>query len=198
MKGILFSKNAEIKPWMAEGERELFATHIKKTDFLLEFGCGGSTVLAAQLGTRKIISVESDRKWLAKISRDPAVKLVDFMGFHVDIGPTGAWGYPKTRRYVDRWANYPLAVWKVLPEKPDTVFIDGRFRVACCLQALLHGRPDTKIIIHDFWNRDQYHVLLKYLTCIEKCETLGVFNAKPDIDWKSLALQTFEHASECS
>jgi len=55
------------------------------------------------------------------------------------------------------------------------VLVDGRFRIACALQAALRVRNDCKILIHDFWNRPRYHILLDYLTLSERVDSLGVF-----------------------
>ena len=45
-----------------------------------------------------------------------------------------------------------------------------------------HGHADTKILIHDFWNRPGYHVLLQYLEVFNQADTLGVFGIKKDVD----------------
>lgn len=67
----------------------------------------------------------------------------------------------------------------------DTIFIDGRFRVACALSALLHCQNST-IMIHDFFNRQQYHIVLEFLDMIEECETLGVFKPKKRLNKANL------------
>ena len=56
--------------------------------------------------------------------------------------------------------------------------------MACVLKAILmcQGNDRLQIIIHDFWNREKYHVLLKYLEETDRAETLGVFTIKKDID----------------
>jgi len=41
---------------------------------------------------------------------------------------------------------------------------------------------NTLIAVHDFWNRPAYHAVLPFLNEIDRCETLGVFRTKPDMD----------------
>ena len=66
----------------------------------------------------------------------------------------------------------------------DTVLVDGCFRVACILSVILNlsSTDNTIILIHDFWNRDIYHTILKYLTKVDKIDTLGVFRIKDNVD----------------
>ena len=72
------------------------------------------------------------------------------------------------------------------------MLIDGRFRVACTLNCILNTPPNCRIIIHDFWNRPNYHIVLPFLETKAKADTLGLFTKKERIDLnevKSLATQ---------
>lgn len=184
---------APLDPRMTPAERGVFEKWLSGVTFLLEFGAGGSTSLAARSGVSYIVSVESDVQWLDRLSRRPEMKGIRFVPFHVDIGPTGAWGTPTDPATARRWPGYYRAVWKKIERTPDLVLVDGRFRVACALTSLLHCAPETPIVIHDFWDRPQYHVVLKYLDCIEQADTIGVFRRKQDIDWQGLAIDLVEH-----
>ena len=85
--------------------------------------------------------------------------------------------------------NYSQFVFGVLPRDEikmiDTIFIDGRFRVACALSILLYC-PNSTIMIHDFFNRPQYRIVLEFLDTIEACETLGVFKPKKRLNKANL------------
>jgi len=37
-------------------------------------------------------------------------------------------------------------------------------------------------MIHDFWNRPRFHILLKFLTIIEETDSLGVFTKSKNIN----------------
>ena len=122
----------------------LFAERLAVAGSYLEFGSGGSTVLAAKVGV-PFVSVESDRYFLRAVRRkltdtgrlDPDSQTL----LHVDIGLTEAWGAPlmhtPTPERVARWRRYPRAPWIALARLPGPhlVLIDGRFRVACALEA---------------------------------------------------------------
>jgi hypothetical protein len=180
-------------PRMSAPEVALLKRHLKGARSLLEFGCGGSTVLAAGLGIERIASVDSDPAWLEQVARHPKVRAIHFKGRYADIGPIGLWGKPRRSAYAHRWPAYSSAIWGELDAIPDVVLVDGRFRVACCLQALLHAGPKAKIIFHDFWDRPQYHTVLGYMECLGRADTLAVFKAKERVDWKALAQDLARH-----
>ena len=52
------------------------------------------------------------------------------------------------------------------------------------MSILLHCNKDAKIIIHDFWDRAYYHIVLEFLEVVERVDTLGIFRIKLDIDKK--------------
>ena len=52
--------------------------------------------------------------------------------------------------------------------------------MSCC------ENSNLKILIHDFWNREQYHILLKYLDTVQKVDTIGLFSIKKSIDMKQV------------
>lgn len=124
----------------------------------LEYGGGGSTLLAAQCGVAHVFTVESDRSFAASLRRRLArdghaarVQVTD-----VDIGETGRWGYPLTQRRIADWPSYPLDIWTDLARlrlAPDLILIDGRFRIACFLATLLHARPGATILFDDYEDR---------------------------------------------
>jgi hypothetical protein len=64
--------------------------------------------------------------------------------------------------------------------------IDGRFRVACCLQTLLSTKSHVKIAIHDFYIRPDYYIVLKYVKVIFCADTLVVVKPKLNMDKDSL------------
>src|SRR5690606_18853321 len=154
---------------MTKNEQKVFNNHIKNSKYYLEFGSGGSTLRILQKSKAKIYSVESSSDWidyLCKyfIIRNAREKRLFF--HHVDIGQTKGWGYPVSKESIELVPNYSNSIFNTLDAgKIDTVLIDGRFRVACVLSVILNitSNKNTTILIHDFWNREKYHRVLKYL-----------------------------------
>ena len=171
-------------------EVHCFLRHTLDSSFYLEFGCGGSTFLMLYTTFAHIFSVESDKKFINKISYNNIIKQglqegrLDF--HHIDIGKTGAWGYPVNDSKKQNYPLYSQQIFNTMPQNIidsiDTIFIDGRFRVACTLNSILYCNKNCKILIHDFFNREHYHIVLEFLDVIERAETLGVFAIKNNID----------------
>ncbi|MDQ2762190.1 MAG: glycosyltransferase [Pseudomonadota bacterium] len=150
-------------PHLFEGEHRLFSDAMARYgQRYLEFGTGGSTVLAAKAGSI-FVGVDSDTRWLNKLKAQPAVARAIKAGrgalLHVDIGPLGEWGFPADESRAASWPDYirfPWTEWDSRRERPDLVFVDGRFRVACCLSVVVamsawRAIGDTpRVLLHDF------------------------------------------------
>ena len=163
------SKDIPHRPHMEPEGLNLLASLLKDSDCFLEYGAGGSTVMAGEIGVDTIYSVESDRGFLdavkgAVAETESNASLIDHF---VDIGPTVEWGNPKDSSKAADWPLYASSIWSRILEggtpQPDLVLIDGRFRVACFLAALHFSRPGTTILFDDYLDRPHYHVVEKYL-----------------------------------
>ncbi|WP_226663020.1 tetratricopeptide repeat protein [Microbulbifer aggregans] len=174
-------------PFMSEAERALFKSHIARAARYFEFGSGGSTVWACEAGLT-VHGVESDEDWVNALR--------DQLGEHcqvqaVDIGPTREWGFPVGHTGRARFPDYSEAILHY-DCSFDLVLVDGRFRVACTLNAIRQtlntavNPQSTRFFIHDFWNRKHYHAVLEFLEEVESAETAGVFRIKPDLDMQKL------------
>jgi hypothetical protein len=138
----------------------------------LEYGSGGSTVLANRTVTN-LVSVDTDASFLADVRRKLSESDRRAMAklIHVNIGFTVDWGFPvfnkPTRRRVRRWEEYAKAPWRyfrTIGQQPDLILVDGRFRVACVLESLLCLSPlsETKILLDDYVGRPEYNVVEQY------------------------------------
>jgi hypothetical protein len=185
-----------LKPHMTDAEFALLSKNLDGAKSMLEFGCGGSTVLAGFHGVAKIVSVDSDQEWLDKVVEAPELTSANFLPIHVDIGPTGPWGFPTDKGHALKWPNYYTSAWSHFSDAPDLVLIDGRFRVACALYSMMKCSAKTKYVIHDFWNREYYHGVLEFLECVERADSLAVFVAKDAVDWQKLAQVLIAHAHD--
>lgn len=144
---------------MPKAEASALRTAYAAADVVLEYGSGGSTVMAADLG-KQVISVESDPGWAAMMQgwfkANPAKAPVQIV--HADIGPTRDWGYPKTEEEFRKWPDYAMKVWDMLgPLHPDVVLVDGRFRLACFLTTAYRITRPVTLFFDDYTPRTAYH-----------------------------------------
>ncbi len=134
---------------------------------ILEYGSGGSTVLASELPGKRVFSVESDQAWAQMIrgylDANPSAKGTSVEVIWADVGPTKKWGYPVDLSSYLQFPTYPLGVW-TRPDfvEPDVVLIDGRFRLGCALATALHITKPMRVLFDDYAHRKRYHVIEKF------------------------------------
>jgi predicted O-linked N-acetylglucosamine transferase (SPINDLY family) len=156
-------------PHMEAEGRALLSSHLARSKIFLEYGSGGSSVMAANTAVRHIYSVDSDLLFLrgveARIERSGATP-GKYVPIYVDIGPTGAWGVPQDRGYAAQWPRYISEPWTVMRQRqhtPDLILVDGRFRVASFLASALQAPAGCVILFDDYFDRPQYHIVEEYL-----------------------------------
>lgn len=187
-------RDLSIKPQMSDLEIEMFVKFVGKSEKYLEFGAGGSTLLAAVSGAQSIISVDSDANWLEKVKSSREATGIPLEIVLADIGPVGDWGVPLGTADAIKWPSYYLSVWNDLKTPPDVVMVDGRFRVACALQALIRMEKDGIVLFHDFWNRPHYHTILPFCDVLDRVDTLAVLKLSELADFRKMALLISRYA----
>lgn len=156
-------------PHMEDKGRAMLEKHLAGASIFLEYGSGGSSVLAAKTGVKRIYSVDSDRQFLDAVARKIAESGGDaqkYWSIYSDIGKTREWGHPTGTEKANLWPRYISAPWDVMDENkqaPDLILIDGRFRVACFLACALLAPAGCTILFDDYFDRPGYHVAEKFL-----------------------------------
>lgn len=167
-----------------DAEKAFVAETYAKAKSIIEYGSGGSTMLAAELG-KPCLSVESDPKWtreLNKAIQDAHGDNATARAVHVNIGPTKAWGYPQDNAAWSRYWRYPMQIWdqKELTN-PDIVLIDGRMRKACFAAVMMSIRQDTLVLFDDYANRKKYQRVEAFVKPEKLVGRMGVFQLKPNM-----------------
>lgn len=137
---------------MNEREKDFFVDCIRGKKCYVEYGAGESTELA-EIFCDNVTSIETDPEYAKK-----------YDAHYVNIGRTGAWGYPLAMPSVSALKHYFS-----FAKDFDILFIDGRFRVGVAL----HAEPGL-ILIHDY-EREQYHVVEKFMRKIDQIDRLALF-----------------------
>ncbi len=151
-------------------EQEFLEKSYAEATSILEYGSGGSTILAAING-KAVVSVESDLVWASGLAKHIA-DLSDTARIHyVNIGPTGDWGMPLRAKSHGLFHRYALSVWDRPDfQQPDLVLIDGRFRAACLAAVMLRATRPTTVLFDDYAARRYYHGVERLA---RKEETIG-------------------------
>lgn len=167
-----------LHPHMTDGEQEMLIRYLSNSHYYLEFGSGGSTILASLLVQAHVYSVDSSVEWQEKVKEECLkIKTPLFPRLiPVDIGQLGEWGFPLNHDRKFSWLNYYSLLWELCDaKKTDLCLIDGRFRVASFMSALLNCRDDSVLLIHDFDSRPQYHIIRDVADEIESVHSLYAF-----------------------
>ena len=195
-------------------EEEKFLFQIfQNASSVFEWGAGTSTFLAHHAGVQRHVSVDSSAEWVGKVqeimqnrtsSEINGTKtpnpysvthgtngtLPNWRIQHVNVGKVGGYGKPVDNSSKSSWPLYSQAVIGE-SERFDVYYVDGRFRVACVLQALLHAaktaaseseadNSDSLIAIHDF-QRKPYQSVLEFVDQIDRKGNLAVLRRKRNI-----------------
>lgn len=157
-----------LTPYMSKEERVFIEKFLNKSDTMLEWGSGGSTVCFAKL-VNKMYSIEHDKKWfdIVKGNKPENVKY-----YFVEQNA------PRTRpTKKEEFIDYINFIEKIGVERYDVVFVDGRARKFCALKALDYVDKNSKIIIHD-WERPIYKEVLSDYEIIDEIHRVGVLRKK--------------------
>lgn len=154
----------------------------ERASVILEYGSGGSTALAAEMGGKTVFSVESDANHAARLGvwlEDHCPK-ADVRLHWADIGPVGEWGKPASTSDFRKFQSYPLSVWDRDDfQQPDVVLIDGRFRAGCLLAVLYRTKAPVSVYFDDYLNRPAYHVVEDFVPVAEHRGRMARFDVKP-------------------
>lgn len=163
-------------------EAKLLRAAYERADTIFEYGAGGSTLLAAEMRGKMVVSVETDEDWVdalqAWFAQNPPASTVDIIW--ANIGKTKAWGRPANEESWREFSKYPLEIWDLddLPH-PDVVLVDGRFRAGCILATAFRCARPTRVLVDDYLRRPSYHVVEKYVGKPKMTGRMADFKIKP-------------------
>lgn len=151
---------------------------------ILEYGSGGSTVLASEMTGKHVVSVESDRGWVRKMRRwfiaNPPAQDTTVDVVLSDIGPTTDWGHPAGDDHWRRFARYPLGIWQRDGFRhPDVVLVDGRFRIGCALATAFNVTRPVTLLFDDFTRHTGFRQVEEYLGRPEMTGRMARFRVEP-------------------
>lgn len=170
-KSIVNPKNLE--PLLSQNDKNMFYKILDKINVYFEYGSGGSTYQASiRNNIKTIYSIESDLEWHKKLKKE--IKHSNANLIYNEMKTTSNnWGHPGKRATKEQKVNYSNHIRNLRKEEQeniDLVFIDGRFRVACCLKCFDVVKDNCLIAFDDFLTRPQYHIVLRYFHIVDKTE----------------------------
>jgi hypothetical protein len=183
-----------------------FVKRLSNASTFLEYGAGGSSVLAARMG-KSFVSVDSDPYFLRAVQKKILDLGLDGGGAnrhfkYINIGLTERWGVPVSTRLTPRrlaaWRAYFSSPWQQGDFQPDLILVDGRFRVGCALTTILHlaDKNSWTILFDDYQGRPHYAVVEQFASLEAMVGRMAVFTPKQGIDLNALRECLDQHASD--
>lgn len=179
-------------------EAEALRTAYGEARVILEYGSGGSTVLAGELPGKHVTSIESDRRWARMMRRwfrdNPPAPGTEVDVVWANIGATRSWGHPTDETLWRKFAEYPLAVW-TRPDfrHPDVVLVDGRFRVGCALATAFSITRPVTLLFDDYARRTWFHRVEEFLGSPFIIGRMAAFEVSPQAVPASRLLQIIRY-----
>lgn len=186
-----------MNPFFHEEDKAMFYKYLDRSTVYFEFGCGGSTYQASiRDNIKKIYSVESDIQWQRRLKSKIKHRDIKYIYNDLNTRPN-TWGYPGRNATNQQKINYSNHMKNLGIEKQqeiDMVFIDGRFRVACCLKCFDIIKDDCVVLFDDFLFRKHYHIVLNYFNIIEqtKSNSMVVLKKKDNISVPEDVIKKYE------
>jgi hypothetical protein len=171
----------------SEEELNYLEKRLTESRKYLEFGSGASTLMALRNSSLSIVSFDTNQEYMEYLVSE--IELLDLPQENltlslVDIGPTGEWGRPLDESLIEKFSLYsrtPFQFIKSIFFVPDLILIDGRFRVAVFVQAIINC-PGAIVIFDDYYDRPQYFEVETLWKPFEKCGRIAVFNSPPHLE----------------
>ena len=169
---------------LPEAEAATLRAAYEHANVILEYGSGGSTVMAGAMPGKRIFSVENDKAWAQKMRQwfldHPAAAGTSVDIIWSDTGETKAWGYPTDTTQYRRYPQYPLKVWDLEEfRQPDVVFVDGRFRMGCVLATALRTNRPVRVLVDDYLGRKAYRAVEAFVGTPRMHGRMAEFNVEP-------------------
>lgn len=211
LKRMLLGVTVPEKPvFDCEASTSWFAAELSRADSYVEYGSGGSTVLAAALAV-PFATCDSDKRFLSAVERK--IKLLGYASprqqifRYAGLGPVTYWGTPlvtkpRSQRRIKMFRQY-----SELPCSPEwlkgevLVLVDGRFRVACAFKAakaLSLGGLRYSVVVDDYATNDSYKLLERHIVLKQRVGRMAIFGdsllsneqqltsaiAESELDWR--------------
>jgi hypothetical protein len=176
-------KTRFFKNFLFNGDDALFKKYLISSKKYGEYGCGKSTIWVAENTAAAIYSVDTSEEWINSCKAKLHGRKVNFKW--IECGSLKGWGRPKNYEKRANFISYAESFWED-GFSPDTILIDGRFRVLCFLTSLKYASEGTIIIFDDYTNRPHYHIVEEFIPQTEVYGRQCVFivPSKNSIDMK--------------
>jgi hypothetical protein len=181
--------SAPVSKKLFGGDDELFKECILNANTYAEYGCGASTIWVFNNTTLNILSVDSSEFWLDDVKKRCG-NAKNLRLHFANVGKLGDLGTPINYDNYLNFNDYTDWIWEQ-DSSPDIILVDGRFRVCCFLTSLLRAKEGARIIFDDYTNREEYHIVEKFIKPVKTCGRQALFIVPNKSSFNIKELQLF-------
>ena len=170
-------------PLMTDEEIKCIESYLTPDTIMLEWGSGGSTLYFPKM-VKKLISIESDKKWYDDVCAELKKKKYRNVRYFLeepqltnvtinidDIHKLSETLFNKIREDFGirstSYRNYINKIDNLSYKTYDAILIDGRVRLECGIKALNYMGDDSVLFIHDYYKRPTLPYLEQYYDVIQ-------------------------------
>ena len=165
---------------MTEDESSGIISYLKKSDIMLEYGCGSSTNYFSP-HVREYHSIEHVKEWadLVREQKNSNVSIYHAPCHYINNNTHCDYTSDTER---EKWRDYFTYTSTLNIQKFDKVLIDGRARAHVASDVMKYLTAESVVFIHDYMNRSKYHRTVESLyDVIDTKRTLFIGRPKVDL-----------------
>lgn len=156
----------------------------------LQYSCAAFTQDACnKTNIQKVIAVESN-KTLSDSVYQSIVQREKLHMICANIGEVNANGAPATSEKFKQYHSYMVLPWALADKymlTPDTILINGPFKVACFLYSLICAKEGAVILFNDFFKNPAYEVVRNYCALEKRHGDMAEFIVKKNYVMSDIA-----------
>jgi hypothetical protein len=135
------------------------------TKVLLQYSCAAYTQDACtKTNIKKVIAVESNKSLSDSVYESTLQKEKLHM-VYANLGEVDDAGRPTTTAKFKNFHTYMVLPWALADKymlAPDTILINGPFKIACFLYSLICAQEGAVILFDDFFKNPAYEMVRNY------------------------------------
>jgi hypothetical protein len=180
--------NFSDEPFMPTAEKKVLMEYYEKSKGILEFGSGSSTIFALKMD-KYIVSVENDRSFYSalKVYLSNFKLDIDTTLIYANTGLTGKYGspflYTLTPAISEKGFKYVLSGYLNIEKgRVDLIFVDGRWRVGCCLYSIFYFDNNIDLFLDDYETERNYAFIINKYFIVTNFGRLAKLEKRNKID----------------
>lgn len=148
-----------------ENDSKAVMQRLTHTKVLLQYSCAAYTQEACtKTNIQKVIAVESNKSLSDSIYQSIMQKEKLHM-VYANLGEVDAFGLPVSSEKFKNFHTFMVLPWALADKymlSPDTILINGPFKIACFLYSLICAQEGTVILFNNFFKNPAYEMVRNY------------------------------------